>query len=294
MTVSRKWTHLDDRHGREQISEADRAYARGWRTSSRPNHGLTTVVTSPAPRRGSAIDGNCPRRRAIPTWFSPGRAGHEGFRLDHLAQEFGRHPGILVGEFDVHRLTIHDRQLVAEFVAEVAIITDVAHGADEIPVIRVRVAADDPVDPVVAADRAVGPTLELAAEVRQDLEVADLLRRLLHDGRALVGHEGGVEADLQVRRVHLLHHPQDVAVIVDERAMVLESERDARVSGVSRALDQGVAAPSPDLLGGELLVDDGPVALGDVVGGQLGMSRDAPPGQEHAQGRALPGRPSSG
>ena len=74
-------------------------------------------------------------------------------------------------------------------------------------------------------------------------------------------------------------------MIVDERLVVLEGERHPGVAGVAGALDQGLAAPAPDLLGGELLVDDRPVALGDVVGGELRVARDAPPGEEHAQGR---------
>ena len=102
---------------------------------------------------------------------------------------------------------------------------------------------------------------------------------------APVGHEGGVEAELQVRRIHLPDHPQQVVVVVDERLVVLEGEGDPGVARVAGALDQGLAAPAPDLLGGELLVDDRPVALGDVVGGELRVAGHAPPGEEHAEGR---------
>ena len=72
-------------------------------------------------------------------------------------------------------------------------------------------------------------------------------------------------------------------VIVDERLVVLERERHAGVAGVAGTFDQGFAAPAPDLLGREFFVHDRPVTLGDVVGGELGMARHAPPGQEHAQ-----------
>ena len=65
---------------------------------------------------------------------------------------------------------------------------------------------------------------------------------------APVGHEGRVEADLQVRRTDLLDHPQDVVVVLDDRPVVLQGERHAGVAGVSGALDQGLAAPAPDLL----------------------------------------------
>ena len=74
-------------------------------------------------------------------------------------------------------------------------------------------------------------------------------------------------------------------MVGDERLVVLEGERHAGVTGVAGTFDQRVAAPVPDLLGRELRVDDRPVTLGDVVRGELRMTRHPPPGQEHAEGR---------
>jgi hypothetical protein len=56
-------------------------------------------------------------------------------------------------------------------------------------------------------------------------------------------------------------------VIVDEGAVILQRQRDAGVAGVASALDQRLAAPDPDFLAREWLVDNRPEALGNVVGG---------------------------
>ena len=72
-------------------------------------------------------------------------------------------------------------------------------------------------------------------------------------------------------------------VILDDRAVILQRQRDAGIAGVAGALDQRLAAPTPDFLVREWLVDDRPKALGNVVGGELRMSRDSPPGQEDTQ-----------
>ena len=65
--------------------------------------------------------------------------------------------------------------------------------------------------------------------------------------------------------------------------MILQGQGHSGVAGIAGAFDQGIAAPGPDLLGGEFLVDDRPVTLGDVVGGELRMHGHSPPGQEYAQ-----------
>src|SRR5258706_316279 len=50
-----------------------------------------------------------------------------------------------------------------------------------------------------------------------------------------------------------------------------------------RTLEQRLAAPAPNLLGGELLMNDRPQALHDIVACQMWMPGDAPPGQKDAQ-----------
>ena len=155
--------------------------------------------------------------------------------------------------------------------------------ADEVAVVPVGLFADDAVVPLEAADRPVGPSLELAAEMGEHLKRADRLGASRMPAVASVGHQRGIEAKLQVRRADFFVHPQDIVVILDERLVILEGQRHARVSGVAGTLDQGLAAPTPDFLIREFFVDDRPVALGDVVGGELGMAGHAPPGQEHSQ-----------
>ena len=66
-------------------------------------------------------------------------------------------------------------------------------------------------------------------------------------------------------------------MVVDQGLMILQCQRDARLAGIAGTLDQRLAAPSPDLFFGELFVDDRPETFGNVIGGQLRMSRDSPP-----------------
>ena len=212
-----------------------------------------------------------------------------------FAHELGRQPGVLVGVLDADRLAVDDGQLVAQLVADVAVVADLVHRPDEVAVVPVRLLADDPVVPLEAADRPVGPALEFAAEVREHLERADRLRRLRGWPSVLrSGMRGASRQTFRCGESDLVDHPQDVVVILDERLVILQGQRHPGVAGVAGALDQGLAAPAPDLLGREFLVDDRPVALGDVVGGQLRVARHAPPGQEDAQGRAHRSRPSCG
>ena len=46
--------------------------------------------------------------------------------------------------------------------------------------------------------------------------------------------------------------------------MILQCQGHAGIAGVACTLDQRIAAPAPDFLAGELLVDDRPESLGDV------------------------------
>src|SRR5437879_6451922 len=111
-----------------------------------------------------------------------------------------------MGVADVYRLAIDDGQGMTEFVAQVALVTDVAHGPDEIPVVLIRIAPHHAVEHIKTTDRSVLAALEFAAEVRQDLQRADLSCHLVNGGRAAVGHERSVEADLQGWRVYLVDH----------------------------------------------------------------------------------------
>jgi hypothetical protein len=133
----------------------------------------------------------------------------------------------------------------------------------------------------VTPDGSVGIPLELAAEVGQHLKRTDRLGRLKNRRRALVAHQGRIETDFQMGRVHFFDHPQNIVVISDDGRMILKGQRDPGIARVSGAFDQAVAAPSPDFLIREFLVHDGPESLGDPVGGQLRMFGDPPPGQKH-------------
>jgi hypothetical protein len=86
-----------------------------------------------------------------------------------------------------------------------------------------------------------------------------------------------------MRRIHFAHHAQHIAMVFDERLVILQCQRHAHVLRVTGAFDQRLAAPTPDFLLGEFLMHDGPVVFRDVVAGELRMARDAPPGEEHAE-----------
>ena len=144
-------------------------------------------------------------------------------RIDQVAHELGCQLGVLMGVFDVHGLAVDFGQLVTELVAEVARVADLGHRANEVAVILIGVAPGHAVDAVIAADRAVRPALELAAEMGEDLERADVVGGLANRGGAPIRHQGRVQADLEVRRIHLIDHAQDVVMVLDDRAMILQA-----------------------------------------------------------------------
>src|SRR5206468_3473336 len=72
-------------------------------------------------------------------------------------------------------------------------------------------------------------------------------------------------------------------VILDHGFVILERQCHAHVPGILSTLDQTLAAPAPDFFLRESFVDDRPIPFSDVVGGQLWMARDSPPGEEHAE-----------
>ena len=61
----------------------------------------------------------------LPRADSPPARWHQ-LGVDQLAHELGRELGVLMGVADVDRLAVHDRQLVAELVADVALIADLS------------------------------------------------------------------------------------------------------------------------------------------------------------------------
>src|SRR5262249_46973258 len=138
---------------------------------------------------------------------TPGRRAD--LRVEDRPHELGREAGLLVGVLDADGLAVDDGERVAELEAEVAAVADLAHRPNEVGVVAVGLLADDPVVSLEAADRAVGPALELAAEVAEHLERADGARALQDALRAAApGHERGVEARLQVGGVDLADHPE--------------------------------------------------------------------------------------
>ena len=66
-------------------------------------------------------------------------------------------------------LAVLHRQLVAQFVTEVTVISNAAHGRNEITIILVRLASDDAIMTLVTANAAIGAALEFAADMRHDL-----------------------------------------------------------------------------------------------------------------------------
>src|SRR5713226_2087901 len=121
------------------------------------------------------------------------------FSADDFAHEFRPEPGVLVREFDSNRLAVDHGQLMAQLVADVAVVVDLVHGPREIAIVLVRFAGDGSVDAVHTGDAAVGIAVELPAKVRHDLHGADRLRGLAHRGGALIRHQGSVQADFQMR-----------------------------------------------------------------------------------------------
>jgi len=59
--------------------------------------------------------------------------------------------------------------------------------------------------------------------------------------------------------------------------MILQGQSDPA------SFDQRITAPVPDFFLGEFLVNDWPKIFHDIVGGQLGVTRNAPPGKENAE-----------
>src|SRR5207247_8976555 len=88
---------------------------------------------------------------------------------------------------------------------------------------------------------------------------------------------------LEVRCVRSTDHLLYSLVILAHWFVILERHCHAHVPGISGTLDQTLAAPAPDFFFRESFVDDRPIPFSDVVGGQLRMARDPPPGEEHAE-----------
>src|SRR4051812_18752790 len=76
--------------------------------------------------------------------------------IDQFAHEFRRHPGVLVGVFDANGPAANHGQLVAELITEVAFVTDLAHGSDEVSVVTVGVLTDNTVVSFESSDRTIG------------------------------------------------------------------------------------------------------------------------------------------
>src|SRR6266571_3365582 len=110
------------------------------------------------------------------------------FRPDDLAHEFDRELGVFVSEFYPDCFAIYHGQLMAKLVADVTLIANLTHGPREVPIVLVRLARDDSVDPVHAGDAAVRVTVKFSAEVRHDLQGTDRLRGVAHRGGAFVRH----------------------------------------------------------------------------------------------------------
>jgi len=89
--------------------------------------------------------------------------------------------------------------LVAKLVADVAAVANLMHRPREVPIVLVRLPGDDAVDSVHPGDAAVWVTLKFSAEVRHHLPGTDRLRGIAHRGEALVGHQRGIETDLEMR-----------------------------------------------------------------------------------------------
>ena len=74
-----------------------------------------------------------------------------------------------------------------------------------------------------------------------------------------------------------------VAVVFDDRLVVLERQRNAVIGRILGRFHHPFAAPLPDFLAGKRLVRHLPKPARDVVAAELRVSRHAGPGQEHAE-----------
>jgi hypothetical protein len=99
---------------------------------------------------------------------------------NELAHELGGELRVHIGKLDSYCLAIHNRQLVAQLVADIALITNPAHRLDEIMIVLACFAFDDAVVALKAAYAAISQPLEFAAEMRQDLQRADSASSLVH------------------------------------------------------------------------------------------------------------------
>src|SRR4030095_8631270 len=106
--------------------------------------------------------------------------------------------GVFVSEFDSHCFAIHQGQLMAKLVADVAAVPDLMHRAGEVSIVLVRLARYAPVYSVHAGDAAFWVALKLSAEMRHDLHGTDRSRGLANGSRTFVRHQRGIETDLEM------------------------------------------------------------------------------------------------
>ena len=201
---------------------------------------------------------------------------------DDRAHVFGGELGLVVGVIDPGRLAVDLRQRVAQLVADVAVVVDVAHPLREVRVVVFRRQRQVGIA-VVAAHRSVRLPLVLAAEVRQHLQGAGGLRGLAHRRDALFGCERRVEARLEMRRRDVANHAQHVVRAVGDGRVILERERHAGVARQARGLGQALAAPLPRLALVDAEVRFPPDLPRLQIGRPVRRQRDARPRGEHAQ-----------
>ena len=117
---------------------------------------------------------------------------------DNVPHELGRQLGLLVGVFDVDGLAVHDGQLMAELVADVAVVADLAAWRG-----RSRGSSGScPRPPRRRSARSRGSSRRAVARTRRRSGRAPGAgRRLARASRMpagdSVGHQGSVEAGLQ-------------------------------------------------------------------------------------------------
>ena len=179
---------------------------------------------------------------------------------------------------------------MAQLVADVAVVPGLVQRLREVAVeVFLPQTAVRPAD--VAEDATVGVAFVFAAEVREDLQRADVANRLSHVADALLLGERRVEAGFQGRGSDFADHAQHILIILDDRRMILQRERDAVLACVLRGFDQPVTTPVPRLFACELLVRRGPHAPRDVVAAAVRRQRHPGPRGKRAHGwRAEIGR----